>query len=303
MRLLLTIFLFSITFVCTFFLNQRIGSYPPIGKFLDPVNGFWANSEEAGINAATSISLQGIKQPVDIYWDSSLIPHIVAKTNYDLYFAQGYVTAFHRLWQMEFQLFKTEGRLSELLGERTLAFDRWQRRKGLRYAAEETCVEVAKMSETKTMLDAYTDGVNAYISDLNYADYPIEYKLLDYSPSPWSPYRSCLLIKEMADILSLDDRDIENTHLLQRLGKETFDLLFPEWHPNLSYVVPEGTSFDFDPLQLPPSSQDTLELPLPKVSSTRSNSNGSNTAVVSATKSATGHVLFSNTPDLGLEFT
>ena len=300
MRLLLSFFLFALTLACVLLLNQRISSYPPLGKFLDPVNGFWANSEKEGINAPAQLSFEGLKTPVEIYWDSSLIPHIVAQSDYDLYFAQGYVTAFHRLWQMEFQLFKTEGRLSEILGPLTLNYDRWQRRKGLRYAAEATCTEADKLPETNTLLSAYADGVNAYISNLSYADYPIEYKLLDYAPAPWSPYKSCLLIKEMGDILSLTDRDIENTHLIQVLGKDTFDLLFPERNPGLSYVVPEGTPFDFEPLQLPPASKDTLQLQLPKTEGLRRNVNGSNTAVISREKSATGRVLFANEPDLDL---
>ena len=300
MRLIGVLSLFALTLTIVILLNKRIDSYPPFGKFLDPVNGFWANSEKGAIQAPQAITINALHSPVKVYWDEALIPHIVAANNHDLYLTQGYVTAFHRLWQMEFQLFKTEGRLSEVIGRVTAEYDRWQRRKGLRYAAETDCAEASKVPEVNTMLTAYAEGVNAYIASLSYSKYPIEYKLLDYAPEPWLPYKSCLLIKEMGDILSLDDRDLEHTHLLQQLGKETFDLLFPERHPDLSYVVPAGTRFDFTPAPAPPPSKDTLQLFLPKQESGLPSSHGSNSVVISPAKSATGEVLFSNEPDLDL---
>lgn len=301
MRVLVVFFWCALSLSATWLLNRRVGNYPPLAKFLDPVSGFWANSEEEGLQAPQTLYIKGLKAPVRVYWDEALIPHIVATHDDDLYLAQGYVTAYHRLWQMEFQLFKTEGRLSEVLGPLTSDYDRWQRRKGLRYAAEATCAEINKTPETKNMFAAYAAGVNAYLSQLSYAEYPIEYKLLDYAPAPWSPYKSCLLMKEMGDILSLDDKDIENTNLLQYFGKDTFDLLFPERHPNLSYIIPEGTAFDFEPLALPPPSKDTLQLFLPPTQKEKNyNYHGSNSAVIAPEKSATGTVLFSSAPDLDL---
>ena len=302
MRLLAVVALFVFTLACVLLLNTRIGHYPPIGRFLDPVNGFWANSQKEGIQAPETIELPGLKQPTTVHWDKTLIPHIVAQNAHDLYFAQGYATAFHRLWQMELQLFKTAGRLSEVLGASTLETDRWQRRKGLRYAAEALCAEANKLSETQIMLLAYSKGVNAYIESLTYADYPLEYKLLDYAPEAWSPYKSCLMFKEMGDVLSLDDRDIENTQLLQHLGEETFDLLFPDSYSDVSYMIPSGTRFNFEPLQRPSGGKNikSLKLGLPGQESGSPSTNGSNTVAIAPTKSATAGVLLSNAPDLNM---
>ena len=300
MRVLATVFLCSLTVLCTWMLNQRFESYPPLGKLLNPASGFWANTEMERISAPSELKIEGLSAPVTVYWDENLIPHISAQTSRDLYIVQGYVTAFHRLWQMEFQLFKTEGRLSEVLGTVTAKYDQRQRRKGLRYAAEEMWKEVSKDPKTRSMLEAYSEGVNAYINTLSYRDYPIEYKLLDYKPGAWSPYKSCLLIKEMGDILSLDDRDIENSNLIQQLGQETFDLLFSEQYPQQSYVIPSGTSFNFEPLPLPSASHDTLALRLPPRKKGPSPHHGSNTVVIGPGKSRDSLVLFSCSPDLDL---
>ena len=300
MRGLVTFFLCSLTVFCTWGLNQRFKSYPPLGKLLDPASGFWANVEMERMDAPLDLKIEPLSAPVTVYWDEDLIPHISAQSSRDLYVVQGYVTAFHRLWQMEFQLFKTEGRLSELLGEVTAAYDQWQRRKGLRYAAEEMWEEVKKDPNTRMMLEAYSEGVNAYISTLSYRDYPIEYKLLDYEPGRWTPYKSCLLVKEMGDILSLDDRDIENSNLIQQLGQPTFDLLFSEQYPQQSYVIPTEVPLDFEPLSLPSSAQDTLSLRLPPRKKGPSPHHGSNTVVIGPQKSRDSLVLFSNSPDLDL---
>ena len=300
MRTFVVIFLCTLTVGCTWLLDRRFMGRPPLGKFLDPMHGFWANSEHIPIKGSTEIEIDGLRQSVTVYWDKDMIPHIYAQTTYDLYLVQGYVMAFHRLWQMEFMSFKTEGRLSSILGERTVNYDRWQRRKGLRYVAEEMYQKVSEDQQSLEMLEAYAVGVNAYVSSMSYEDYPIEYKLLDYEPESWTPYKSCLLFKEMADVLSMDDKDIENTNLLQALGKDTFDFLFPDTHPGLSYVVPKGTVFDFEPIRVPRGVLDTLQLPLPSREATSGMQHGSNTVVVGPKKSRNGSVLFSNSPDLDL---
>ena len=76
------------------------------------------------------------------------------------------------------------------------------------------------------MLQAYTKGVNAYIASLSYKNLPIEYKLLDYHPEPWTPFKSALLQVYMTDRLSGSDADLENTNALQRLGREKSLIFF-----------------------------------------------------------------------------
>src|ERR1043165_5010402 len=81
---------------------------PPLGKFLDPFHGFWKNAENKTLPVLT---LKGPSKEISILYDSTLIPHIYAFNEEDLFFAQGYVTATHRLWQMELQTFAAAGRV------------------------------------------------------------------------------------------------------------------------------------------------------------------------------------------------
>lgn len=300
MKIVKFAFFLIITLAITVALDSKIGLAPPLGKFLDPQNGFWKNSEYQAIKAPENLSLSGLKKPVSVYWDTDVIPHIVAQNDHDMYMAQGYVVAFHRLWQMEFQLYKTAGRLSEILGPLTKDLDRLQRRKGLAYSANWLLQEAQKDSVIYSMLQAYSDGVNAYIESLNYRDLPIEYKLLDYEPEPFTPFKTCLLLKEMSDQLSSGEMDLENTNLVKLLGKEMFDFLYPDRTPGIDPIVSAGTKFNFQPLPTPITAEsfptaeilETIEKPDPR--------NGSNNFVVSGSKTASGNVLLANEPDLGL---
>ncbi|HRG11273.1 MAG TPA: penicillin acylase family protein, partial [Cyclobacteriaceae bacterium] len=104
-------------------------------KFLNPFGGFWQNAETKHIPDET-LKLTGLKAEVIIRYDSLLIPHIYAQNDDDLYLAQGYITARNRLWQMEFQTHAAAGRISEIIGDAALDYDRTQRRRGMVYAAE-----------------------------------------------------------------------------------------------------------------------------------------------------------------------
>ena len=109
---------------------------PPLGAFLNPFSGFWANAEPAKGFELKDISLPGLKGKVQVVYDELLVPHIFAENQEDAARVQGYVTAQHRLWQMDITIRKTSGRLSEVIGEKTLRTDRIARRRGMLLAAE-----------------------------------------------------------------------------------------------------------------------------------------------------------------------
>ena len=108
---------------------------PPLGKFLDPFHGFWQNIESSVPTGSAELDLAGVKAEVKIAFDSLGIPHIFARNDDDLYYAQGYVTAADRLFQMEFQTHAAAGRVSEITGagkgDVILNYDRGQRRHGM----------------------------------------------------------------------------------------------------------------------------------------------------------------------------
>jgi len=300
MKVIRFLFAFVLTSVFFYFLNTKQGNIPPIGNFINPFMGFWQNGEKSDLDLPDIATSDQLNAPVVIRWDDLLIPHIFAQNDYDLYFAQGYVHAFHRLWQMEFQIYATEGRLSEIIGERTIKFDRSQRRKGLKYAALRSYNLIRKDPKLLNELQAYTDGVNYWIDQLSFKDYPIEYKMMDYKPEAWTNLKSVLLLKYMGDMLSSQERDLENTNALQIFGEGDFNLLFPETFPEIDPVIPISKIWDFEvPEVEKPNVQfpnimieQTIDKPDPR--------NGSNNFAVSGSKTANGKVIFTNEMDLGL---
>jgi penicillin amidase len=282
-------------------LNEKWGQVPPLGKFLDPYNGFWQNAENETLAFAETAQIPGLQQSVKIYYDSVLIPHIYAENDHDLYMAQGFVTADNRLWQMEFQTHASAGRISEIVGEGALTMDRYQRRNGLLYGAEKALKMMDDIPETKAILEAYTAGVNTYINSLSYKSLPIEYKLLDYKPEQWSTLKSALLLKYMANNLSGGDSDAENTYLLKTLGKERFNFFFPDRYENMDPIIPSSKTWDFDPLPVTRPDSVTFPLVLPNSKAPQPNpQNGSNNWAVSGSKTSTGKPMLSNDPHLGL---
>jgi len=179
-------------------LNRKWGSIPPLGKFLSPQEGFWQNAEAISKDYNEELALPGLKGKVEVWLDDRMVPHIFAEQEADAYYAEGFLHARDRLWQMELQTRAAQGRLSEILGPKLLEYDRRQRRLGMGYAAEASAAAMLKDGTTKMMVEAYSAGINAYISTLSYSDLAVEYKLLDYRPEPWSPVKCAALLKYMS---------------------------------------------------------------------------------------------------------
>ena len=239
-------------------LNIAGKTIPPIGSFLNPFSGFWANAEPAKGFDPGNIDLPGLKGKVEVVYDDLLVPHIFAENQEDAARVQGYVTAQHRLWQMDITARKASGRLSEVLGERTLRLDRMARRRGMVFAAENDLIGWKKSQKTMDLLQAYTDGVNAWVRQLSPGEWPIEYKLLHYKPEPWTPLKVALVSEAMAETLCAWEDDLESTNTLAQLGRENFNYLFPEWNPKQQPIIPDtGQWLDLHPLLPPPFFADT----------------------------------------------
>ncbi len=281
-------------------LNTKLGEAPPLGKFLNPSSGIWQNETDESITG--EISITGLTDKVTVHYDKYMIPHVFAQNEQDLYKAQGYLTAKHRLWQLEFQTYAAAGRLSEIFGERALNYDRTERRRGMGYGAEQAIAYMKKHDpETLSFVQDYADGVNAYIDQLNPEDYPVEYKLLDYKPEAWSPKKTALLLMYMTKMLAGYDNDLEYTNVLRLVGKENFDLLFPDFFDITDPVIPKDTDWSF--IDVPqtelPDSQvvlDTISVTIEKPHP----DNGSNNWAVSGEKSVTGNPILANDPHLSL---
>ena len=292
---------FFITASLITLLNVPIDNIPPIGKFLNPHQGFWQNSEKEAIDLAPSIDLMALKDEVTIQFDELLIPHIKAKNNEDLYVAQGYVTAYHRLWQMDFYARVVMGRLSEVVGIKALNYDRLQRRLGLKDMTLKLHNLLMNDPYYGPLISAYTNGVNAYIASLSPSDYPIEFKLLNYKPEKWTTVKTCMSYALLASTLSRSEADIEHTNFRKMFGEELFNVLFPEPDGKFSPVIPGDTPFDFEPLTRP-QKPENFELPnsVNETISKQNPLNGSNNFAVDGTKSKSGHAILANEPDLEL---
>ena len=232
--------------------NTKFGAVPPILKFLNPFAGFWQNAESSRIGLHNKLILKDTKEPVDVVFDDRMIPHIFANNDHDVYYAQGYITAMHRLWQMDFQTRYAAGRLSEVVGIKAIEVDRYQRRMGMVYGAEKSLEGMMQDPKSKEMILAYTDGINAYIHSLSKAKFPIEYKILDFVPEDWTPLKCALLLKQMSAVLAMGSDEFYMSNILKKYGHEITTNLFPDYPFREDPIIPKGTKWDFKPLPIPP---------------------------------------------------
>lgn len=297
-------FISTLVLTCTLgvLLGLPFGQVPPIAPLLDPNHGFWQNSFSEDQLAEESLDLENLNAAVEVVYDEQLIPHIYAENELDLYRAQGYITAKHRLWQMEFQTRAAAGRLAELVGPMALELDRMTRRKGLAYGAELGIAYLKKEDPaTLALVEAYADGVNQYIDQLSDARLPVEYKILNYKPEAWSAYKSLLLLKYMSDML-VGDRDLEYSNLKKILGKANLDRLYPDFPADNDPVIEKERVWDFQSLY--PAKPDSLPYPEETLQlealAQPTEGTGSNNWAVSGKKTKNGHPILANDPHLSL---
>ncbi len=278
--------------------DSKLGQLPPLMKFFDPYHGFWQNAVAVSAHLPSEVMLEGVSAECRVVMDERGVPHIFASNEHDLYFLQGYLTAQDRLWQMEFQTHAAAGRLSEIIGERTLEFDLEQRRIGMVWAAERALEYMANDTASMQTIQAYTDGVNAFINTLKPQDFPLEYKLLDYAPEQWTLLKSSLLLKYMAKMLNDTERDRPNTEAFKLLGEDGFYKLFPDQQYLDDPVVPDFA---------PDTSRLNVENGAPHLSDANWETQdiqphfvGSNNWAVSGARTESGYPILCNDPHLRL---
>jgi len=231
-------------------LNNRHGTFPALGKLLDPFAGFWQNGSRDD-SPPESLKVPGLRDEVRVVWDARHVPHIFAANDHDLYLAQGYVAASLRLWQMEFGSLYTAGRISEVVGPVGLRQDRFNRRFGLPWAAENAARAFRSDPKAREITEAFVAGVNAYIRSLGRKRLPVEYKIFDYQPEPWTEYKCALLLKAMSYTLTSYNQDAAMTRMREAFGEKVVDELFPYVPPLVDPAIPRGTVLDFEPLPVP----------------------------------------------------
>lgn len=290
-----------IPIVLAFAFNTKFGDVPPLLKFLNPFTGFWQNAESNTVAAQKTLALKGANDKIEILFDEQMVPHVFAQNDHDVYYAQGYVTAMHRLWQMDFQTRFAAGRISEVVGEKAIEVDRYQRRMGMVYGAENSLKGMMADPKSKEMILAYTAGINAYIHSLSRADLPLEYKILDFKPEDWTPLKCALLLKQMSAVLAMGSDEFYMTNILKKYGPEITKDLFPDYPFKESPIIPVGTKWDFSPLPIPASPKGYTEMMTGKVKTVEKVEGiGSNNWAVSGAKTVSGSPILTNDPHLDL---
>lgn len=285
-------------------LGTSFSPVPALGAFLSPFSGFWSNENRIQLLDA-ELHLPGIQGDVYVRYDDNQVPHIFATNDHDLYYTQGYVTARDRLFQMDLTIRSASGRLCEVVGEQALPLDLYKRRTGSMKAAEEAWKFVQQDEKIRSVMEAYSDGVNAYLNNMRPADYPIEYKMLGFKPEAWSPEKSMLLMVEMTHTLaSPRDGDAAMTNVLQKFGIEVLKDLYPDFANRESPIIPKGTPWNFKRERIPQQPKDYEELTASVSEPTswpqRVEGIGSNNWAISGKKSATGLPMLAGDPHLGL---
>ncbi|GGH68266.1 penicillin amidase [Filimonas zeae] len=249
MRVIPSILGAAVTIGLIILLNMQLpvaGSKTPrLGSFLCPQTGFWQNAESANTLYVVQLKSDKLKGKVEVYLDDRLVPHVYADNESDAYFAQGYLHAKFRLWQMEFQTYYASGRLSEILGPKSgendiVKVDQHFRRLGMVYAAERSLTEMENDKTTKEALDAYTAGVNNYIDQLDASEIPIEYKLLDYKPEHWTNLKTALFVKYMAYDLAGREEDFERTNARSVFTGTEYEKLYPYGQDLMQPIIPKN---------------------------------------------------------------
>ena len=298
---------FILTFGLAIGAQFRWGKLPPFARFLSPFEGVWQITNQPYLQPGT-YRIDGEAGPITIVLDDQLIPHIQALSVKDVFIGQGFITAQHRLWQMDFQNLAVAGRISEVVGEKAIEYDRFQRRFGMKEAARRSAAMMMANPKSREALLAYTIGINRAISSWDHRQLPFEFKLLDYKPELWKPENSALLLKKMAYNLSATNDDKAMSQILDRYGKSVVDHLFPDRLPGDEPIIPKGTAWNFIPLpipQIPPSLgwEDTTDeaIPIqqtPKLEDDNEVDVGSNNWAIAGSRTKSGKPILANDPHL-----
>jgi penicillin G amidase len=261
------------------------------------------------------IQLEGLDAPVDIYRDQMGVPNIYADTQHDLFFAQGYVHAQERFWQMDAWRHIGSGTLSEMFGKVQVDTDTFLRTLGWKQVAEQEWQSLDP--EYQGLLQAYADGVNAYLKDHMDEALSLEYAVLkllspDYKVEPWTPANTLQWGKMLAwDLRGNMDEEIERAILLKTLTPEQVNFLFPPYptdHPTIVPKIGMGTS------AVPTTPKALVDIPdetlatlanhvavLDRVVGHTADGIGSNSWVVAGPRTSTGMPLLANDPHLAIQ--
>ncbi|MBS1825719.1 MAG: penicillin acylase family protein [Acidobacteria bacterium] len=234
---------------------------------------------------AENVSIAGLRQPVEILRDKWGVPHIYAKTTDDLFFAQGYIAARDRLFQIDLWRRVNTGKLAEILGPQAVARDRIARL--VRFRGDWNKEWATYAPDAKQIVTAFVRGINAYIDSLQ-GKYPLEFRLAGYAPGKWVP-EDC--VARVAGLLMTRNlpREVERAIDIREYGLETIQTIRPP-DPFVRLEIPKG-------LDLKLIDNVILKDFQAAIGNARVDTEqGSNNWVVDGTRTNTGKPLLANDP-------
>jgi penicillin amidase len=237
------------------------------------------------------LHLQGLTQPVRVLRDRWGVAHIYAKSQHDLFFAQGVVAAQDRLFQMELWKRAGQGRLSEILGPSALQRDINAR--ALKYRGDLRAEYASYAPDAEAILTAFTDGINAYVATLMGAGasrLPIEFQLAGFAPDTWHP-EDCLNRMAAFSMTGNAVNELNAARAVQELGPDTAAKLFALDPPVALTPVP-----GLDLSGLSPELLKNLVGSDRRIEFARDSREGSNNWTVSGALTASGRPLLANDP-------
>ena len=238
-----------------------------------------------------NVSLPGLRQPVEVWRDSLGIPHIYAQNEHDLYMATGYLAAQDRLWQMDLIRRVTQGRLSEIFGEKALDADLLLRKLRIPQTSARLWKKLDPAMQQR--LEWYAAGVNRYMDD-HKDNLPTEFRILNYTPEPWQARQSINLVGYMSWTLELGYKmEAMATLVRQKLGDAYLRDILPHWDENHVLIYPDFHLKKVEMKEMENAMAFIRRLNPPAFEA-------SNNWVIGPRKSATGKPLFSNDMHLHL---
>src|SRR5262245_5663894 len=242
------------------------------------------------------IRVPGLAASADIWRDPEGIPHVRAASAGDAFVAQGFVHAQDRLWHMEYDRRRAAGRWAEYVGAPGVADDVLMRRLGL--AASARADYDVLNGETRTMLDAYAAGVNAFIETaVAGGALPLEFQLLEARPEPWSAWESLAVFKVRHAMMGTWQLKAWRARLVRHLGLEAAARLCPGTPANPVLIVPPGVAADGPGLDMPGDLAQDPVVPASLVAW----ETGSNHWAVSGHRTASGKPLVAGDPHRPLD--
>lgn len=294
--------------VMTIFSIPLLG--PPLGNLLFPGNGVWKVPGE--LPAAERLNIPGLKGEVRVIRDEWGVPHIYATYEEDLFFVQGYCHAQDRLFQMDMLRRQVKGQLSEIVGEEALPLDMFYLAIGMKDWAIKSDEVAREMylngtDDSYFILERYSDGINYYINT-HRNELPLEYYLIGFEPTEWTPVDTFCLVQEMARQLSWSYDDLYRYMNFAAFGPDNYSELFNQLQPYQIPICPNYGDYGTIPMKAPSMTKvnpslnaeissflETAEIiDSDLIEQKKDQAVGSNNWVVNGTKSSTGYPILCN---------